>query len=578
MEYRIDIYDRRGLRVGRFHRVPLLEASRTTPDQPDAVRGLLPEGTADLGHGYRVQVAVEGRMFCEADVVRIEPQWSDTRKLILDRYVRFHEVIAFEAVGRKDALNSMVCRGYGYAPIDAIVRDVINAAAGPVHYLVAHGEHPDGAQREYDKFTRRTTAANALPVGAISSGQWAGPDRVDASGAWARDGATIAGLVVDGVAWPDLRLMMVDCEELTKNDRAVERHPEVAGWSAERYARSGYALTAERARQALQDLIDANGVSHVELNPHRDASGACDDRIDEAGRYVGLAYGSGECFNAAMIELGAAGLHLRHDGRRLDPAMRLKEFYSYDRPCGDSVESLSTALGAFEADHGVFDLLTALAYAGGCVWSLDIAGAVHFRAADRCEGVYAYDPVEMGALLASDAHGVVNRIRFEGNPILGPVEKTYARASSEAAYGEADASFRHVGIVQESDADLLVEGVLDDLAYPEACGRAVFHHGETGARVGDLIEFRGAPLRRLDPAPGDEWGGRFAGKLVRRVKCVTHEFRGREIATTLGLTSPLRCVERPLRFMSRRQDSETDLYQFRLDDAAAGLDSGRHLD
>ncbi len=578
MQYGIEVYDRRGLRVARFDRVPLMEASRTAPDAPDVIEGLLPEGIAELGPGYRISVRIEGEPFCEATVTWVGPQWSDTRKLILDRYVPFHEVIAFRAEQCDTDRNTRVCRGYSHGRIDAMVKDVINAAQGAIHYLVDHVSYPDGAVREFAKYTARKTPATELETGGIGAGQWVETPRIDASAAYASDGDTIAGLVVDGIPWPELRLMMLDCEELSKNSHAVKRHPEVSGWSAERYAASGYALAAEASRQALQALIDRKGIEAIELNPHRGYDGAYDDRVDTYGRYIGLVYGGGECLNAAMAELGRADVYLYEEGKYHVPEMRLKEYFSYARTCTDSIDAVPETLTALEADHGAFDLLTALAYAGGCVWSIEPGGAVHFRRANACGHVLLYDPVSTGALLSSDGEAVVNAIYFQGNPILGPVEKTYVRGASADALGYRGRALKHFGIAHESDADLLVQGILDDIAYPEAAGCITLHHGCNAIGVGGLIEIRGAPVRRLEPVMDGEWGGRFAGRLVRRVNRVTHRFSGRAVTTTLGCTSPLRSAGNPLRCMTQHQGSEASLYQFRLDDAVVGFDSGYHLD
>ncbi|HQM32696.1 MAG: thermonuclease family protein [Candidatus Hydrogenedentes bacterium] len=577
MRYAIEVYDTHGLRAARFDSVPLMEATRTAPDRPDLIEGMLPESVAGLGPGCRIAVWLDGALFCEAEVAWAGPQWSDTKKLILDRYVNFHEVIAVRAERSAARQNTRVTRGYGHERIDAIVKDIISAAEGPVHYLVAHTAYPDGAAREYAKYLARKTPGSELETGGIASGQWVETNRIDASRAYAKDGDTIAGLRVDGVPWPDLRLMMLDCEELSRNSHAIARHPETAAWSAGRYAASGYALAAEAARQALQNLIDTNGIHAIELNPHRGYDGAYDDRVDAYGRYIGLVYGGGECFNAAMVELGHSEVYLYKDGRYHVPEMRLKEYFSYTRACGDSVDSTPVTLSTFEADHGLFDLLTALAYAGGCVWSLGPRADVRFRTAAACDHVLTCDPLTTGALLASDGAGIVNTLYFEGNPILGPVEKTYLRGESADVFGVRARNFRHFGIAREDDADRLLNGMLDDLAYPEAAGLLTLYHGDAVFQVGDLVELRGARVRRLDVPLAGEWGGRFTGRLVRRINRVTHRFSGRAVSTTLGCTSPLRSVANPLYSMTQHQGSEQSLYQFRLDDPVVGLDSGYHL-
>ena len=93
-------------RVARYTDVPLLRALRTAPDHADEIRGLLPGRVTDLGHGYRVRVLVDGELFAECPVTRVRPQWSDTHKLILDRYVHFHEIVEFEANPRSTGRSS----------------------------------------------------------------------------------------------------------------------------------------------------------------------------------------------------------------------------------------------------------------------------------------------------------------------------------------------------------------------------------------------------------------------------------------------------------------------------------------
>jgi len=202
MQYRIEIFDTYGRRMYRFTEVPLVEAVRRAPDQRDSVRGILPIDVRELGVGYRVKVYVDDRLFCDVPVIEVTPQWSDTRKLILDQYVRFHEVVEFLAEGELAPGNRLVSRAYANQSIDAIVKDAINSALGAIHYTVAHTAYPQGAEREYLKFLARKMPGNELQVGGIATGQWVGGACVNTSGAYAKDGDTIAGLIVDGIAWP----------------------------------------------------------------------------------------------------------------------------------------------------------------------------------------------------------------------------------------------------------------------------------------------------------------------------------------------------------------------------------------
>ena len=562
-----------------FDEVPLLDAVRTTPDQADSICGVLPQGVTDLGHVYRIRVLVDGQAFCDAYVERLEPSWGDIRRLILDQYVTFHEVIEVAAARAAGDGNTAVNWAYKNRRIDVIVKHAVNIALGAVHYLVAHGAYPDGAEREYQKFLSRKTAENELEIGGISSGQWVGSNRINMSGVYAKDGDTIAGLVVDGVAWPDLRMMLIDCEETSRNSHAVDRHPEVAFWTDAEYAASRYKIRADAATAALQEFITTKGIDFIELNPHQNASGEYDDRVDAYGRYLGLVYGGGECFNAGLVELGHADVYLYADGAYLVPELELKDFFSYTGENSDSVETASGALGRLDASGGIYEILTMLAYAGGgYVWSAAPDLAVRFRKADHVDHVVIFDPTRMGVTLRSDSDEIGNIIYFSGNPLVGSLNKTYVRSASIDEFGPWARDFDYFGLVLEEDATQLATGMLDDLAYPEPRGEMEFFQGTNAIRVGDIVELRGVPLRRLDREVSGEWGDRFAGKLVGRVREVKHRLTGKRVSTRIRFTSPLRSVAEPLSFMVRSQPGEHILYQFRLDDAAVGLDMGYHLD
>ena len=259
--------------------------------------------------------------------------------------------------------------------------------------------------------------------------------------------------------------------------------------------------------------------------------------------------------------------------------MELKDFFSYTQANVATVEAAGATLVNFDASGGVLEALTALAYAaGGCIWSLDSSLCVRFRRAAHADHVVYFDPLHMGVAIGSDSREIANAIYFEGNPVTGTLEKTFWRGDSMDAFGYHGRSLEHFGISLEEDADKLAEGLLEDVAYPEPTGGIEFFDGNTAIRVGNLIEVRGAPLRRLEREAADEWGGRFSGRLVARVKSVTHRLSGRQVSTHVAFTSPLRSVADPLRFMVRSQPRETELFQFRLDVADVGLDAGYHLD
>lgn len=579
MEYRIEVFDNYGRRIASFDEVPLLRATRTAPDEPNTIEGILPGPIDDLSPGYLVRVYVDGRLVCATPMVRVNPQWSDTRKLILDRFVHFHEVIAFEA--RAEALeeNRRARVGFTNQRVDAMVESAINRTLGPIHYYVDHAAYPDGAVREFAKFDARKTAANELQVGGILSGQWVGGARIEKTNAVAKDGDTIAGLKVDGVDWPDLRLMLIDCEETSLNSHAISRHPEVAEWTDAQYDASGYKLQADRAKALLQSLIDTKGIDFIELNPHVDADGNFDDRVDAFGRYLGFAYGGGECFNAAMVEQSLADVYLFDDGKFHVPEMELKDYFSYAGQHADSIADAPATLGSFDIDNGIYEALTALAYAaGGYVWSLDDDYGVTFRAAERAERVLFFDPVEHRVTLGSDRSGLVNFLVIKGNPLSADLDEAYARGSSIDEFGLEVGFLDYFSLTLEEDAAKIAADLLDDIAYPEPSGEVAWLHGNASVEVGDLVEVRGAPVRRIDRAIDGEWGGRFTDRIVGRVRAVMHVFRGRLVETEVRLTSPLRSVSNPLSFIVRQQVPAGNLFQFRLDEETVGVDMGYHLD
>ena len=579
MNYLVEIYDSRGCRIASYDEVPLLDAVQAGPDRSHEIRGLLPRDVEDLGHAYRIRVLVDGAHFCEGLVDLTKPQWGDAKKLILERYVPFHEVIEFEAHSPERNGNTTVSRAYKNREIGAIVKDAINSAKGSIHYWVDHSSYPEGAEREYAKFLARKTDDNELGVGDITTGQWVGSDRIDLSAAYAKDGDTIAGVKVDGAAWPDIRMMLIDCEETSWNWHGVSRHPEIVDWSSEQYAASGYKRKADAATAFLQQLITSNGIDYIELNPHKDAAGEYDDRVDAYGRYLALVYGGGECYNAGLVEQELADIYLYGGGTYHVPEMALKDFFSYVGTHEDSVETTGVSLAEFDVSGGVLEVLTALAYAGGgYVFSVDDSLGVVFRLADKVDRVLFYDARVMGVQLGSSSESMRNLVYFDGNPFTGTVNKTYACGESIDEYGYQGRGFEYFSISMETDADKLAGGMLDDLAYPERLGKVAFFAGDAAIRVGDVVELRDGPLRRFERELPGEWGGRFTGRLVGRVSKVQQRFMGKHVLTTAFLTSPLRSVSNPLSFMTRSQEAASTLFEFRLDDATVGLDMGFHLD
>lgn len=579
MKYRIDVVDTWNRRIASFDHVPIMEVTRTTPEKRDTIEGVFPGNVVDLSHGYRILVYVDDTLFMDTTVRKLSPRWSDTRKLILERFVNFHEVINFEAALNALTGNRELSRAYTNRTISQIVKDAITSTLGPVHYLVDHAAYPDGAVREFQKFDTRKQIDNELEVGGISTGQWVDSGRMDLTGTVAKDGDTISGLVVDGLAWPDLRLMMIDSEETSKNSHTITLHGEVSDWTTDQYNASGYKVQGDKATDFLQQLIDTKGIDFIELNPHKNSSGQFDDRVDVFGRYLGFVYGGGECFNAAMVETGNADVLLFDEGRFHVPEMSLKDYFSYTGPASNSIEDSTVTLANFDVTTGLFEVLTALAYAAdGYVWSIDADLAVHFRNAGQVDKVIFFDPRLHSVTLGSKLSGVTNGIHFRGNPFTTPFSKSYFNTPSIDEYGFKERSIEYFSVTREEDANLIATGLLRDVAYPVVSGEIEFLHGESQVDVGDILEIRDGALRRLERRVSGEWADRFTNRLVGRVSRVRHRFLGDKVVTKVQLSSPLRSVENPITFIVRSQPDASTLFQLRLDDATVGLDLGFHLD
>jgi endonuclease YncB( thermonuclease family) len=579
MEYRIEIVDTWERRIATVYRTHVLEVTRGFVTDDVSITGMLPADLIDVGHEYVLRVYLDDRLEAEAPVRVVDPQWGDRKKLVLDRYVDFHAIIEVVAVRHYAETNALLRKAYTAKEISEIVKDAIESVPGEIHYLVDHDSYPDGAQREYTKFTGRLEWMSEFPIGSVASGEYVGSSRINASTAYAKDGDTIAGLVVDGAAWPDLRLMMIDTEELSINTHTIKLHPEVATWTEEKYARSGYKFTADRAKEALQNLIDTKGVEYIELNWHRDAMGEFDNRVDAYGRYIGLVYGGGECFNAAMVDLGHSPVYLYEDGAYNPPEMRLKEYYSYTGPSADSVESTDASFSNLDLHNGIYEVLTLLAYAaGGYVWSIDQNEAVTFRKVAVPDRVIFYNPKKHSVSLRSDSSNVVNRIEVLGNPVGGQFEKVYTNWSSVDEFGVRSDTLELFSVSQERDADIIVSGLLDDVAYPEPCGTITFLEGDAAIAPGQIVEIRGDEVRRVTRSVDGEYGAIFTDRHVFRVARKETLIRNARVETRCMLAPVIRSVGDPLGFIVKSQPRANTFFQFRLDDDAVGVDMGYHLD
>lgn len=579
MHYLIEILDTGNRRVHQITDAPFIEVICRTPDKTDRMAVLLEGTNYDISPAYCVRFYLEEDLICEGSVQSVIPHWEDTERLVFGRYVPFRFFTEVVVERRAALFDGAVTRAYMNQSIDHIVRDAVNRTLGPVHYGIDHTAFPEGAVREYRKFVSRKRPDNELQIDGIEHGQWVGANRIDLTGAFAKDGDTISGIVVDGTPWPDIRLMLIDTEETTRNAHAIKRHPEVAAWTEAQYLTSAYKRRADNAHAALQSLLTTYGIEAIELNPHRDISGAFDDRVDAYGRYLALVYGGGMCFNAAMVELGHADVYLYDSGRYLVPELELKDFFSYGALSTDTIQPVPGYLRHVDLKAGLFESLTALAYAaGGYVWSISSEGTVSFRSADIPNHVFYLDEANLDAALGLEDSDLVNRILFFGNPIEGAFQKTYDQTGSIAEYGARAARLEYYALSRLEDADTLVAGLLNDIAYPTARGHLFFPHGNSQLRVGDIVELRGERVRRYIRRISGEWADRFADRVVGRAASIRYEIAGQHVSTEVQFTSPLRSVESPLTFMVRGQPGPTVLYQFRLDDDGVGTDLGFHLD
>jgi endonuclease YncB( thermonuclease family) len=576
MPYRIDVLDAGNRCIARYNAVPLLEAYCSMSPYSSVVRGLLPELREGVEPGVRVRVVLDGKVFAEAAVAATRPEWGDMRRLILDRYVNFHEVFAFEAREESQAMPTVSWEGGG--TVSDIAEALVQNSIGAWRVAVEHENFPNGAQREYQKFLARKAVNDPLAVGSISTGTWVDASRIDATEAHALDGDTIAGVRVDGATWPPLRLLGVDAEETSLNDHAVQRHPEVRTWTPAQYARSGYARRAEKARRALSELLAAHGIAYIELNPHRDANGIYDDRVDAYGRYVATVFGGGMSYNAAVIEQGVADPYLYADGKYHAPEMRIKDYFSYAGSTRASLDPNPTPVANFVFEGELDTALLMLGYVGRCAVTFDPSGVVRIRDAGHLDRVVYYDPRRHSLRFGAARTPLANYLVMHTAPYPEEPPSTYARADSIEAYGVSAAHIAGWAFTEAADRDAFAEGLLNDVAYRSLDAELTCYTLETGIRVGELIEIRGAPLKRLHGRPVGEWmpGGRSA--LVGRVYRATYRFYGDRVETRFQLISPLRSVPDPLTVLRFGAGISTPSGALGLDDPTLGLDIPVHLD
>ncbi|MEK7794790.1 MAG: hypothetical protein AAB353_09685, partial [Candidatus Hydrogenedentota bacterium] len=281
----------------------------------------------------------------------------------------------------------------------------------------------------------------------------------------------------------------------------------------------------------------------------------------------------------ALVEQGRADVYLYDDGKFLVPELELKDFFSYAGESSDSIQDAAQTLAEYDVENGALEVIAAMCYAAdGFGFTVDLDNAVEFRRIERADAVIFFDPLLHAVTLGADSVGIVNAIYLSGNPNTTALSRSYFNGGSIDEFGFRARVIDYFSVSRAQDADLFGEGLLKDLAFPTPNGEIEFVRGNSDVNVGDVLELRGAPLRRLDRELPGEWDDRFTGRIVGRVSEIRHEFRGARVSTFVRLTSPFRSVEDPIGFMLRSQPSAETLFQFRLDEATVGLDLGYHLD
>ncbi len=575
MRMRLELLDTWRRRAATFSDMERLAAIRRGPDRYDALDCVVPH-VSGIGPGCLADLYIEGDLWRRFEILGATATWDGDIQIEHNELAPLRDRMRITARSETRAGNTRITRAYVNTTGAEALSDSIHRAPGALHYHVGHEAYPEGAAREYVKFLERATPDNALEVGGISRGQWVGADRIDASAAWAKDGDTIAGMVVDGVAWPELRLMMIDAEETSLNNHARKRHPETTLWTSERYARSGYKLRADAATAFLAQLLQEKGVSHIELNPHRGSSGAFDDRVDAYGRYIAQVFGGGECFNAALVETGHADIYLYEDGRYHVPEHRLKDYYSYLSVNTPDLAEDSVPIEALDLDCGALEAIEALTLIeGNRVFTVSPELNVKFHDADAPAHVLAYRAERMRLRTGFRKRPMVNWLALRGNSRVAPDGFTRFRGDSIGAYGLEAGRLECEWAGASAELEGLSEHLLEDMAYPTPDVELTFFDGAPEVFPGQLIKIEGAPLARHARRLETEWGDRYGDAIVGRVAEVAHRIEGARVETTVLLTSPLRSVTNPYRFIRRICTDRKAMFAMRLDDAMVGLDQER---
>lgn len=575
MRMRLELLDTWRRRIATFTEAAHLDAVRRGPDRFDALECALPH-VPGIGPGCLADLYLDGAHWRRFEITRTAEDWDGEVQLAHNPVAPTRDRMRLWARTAPQPGNTRVMRAYVDTSLVETLADIIQRAPGPLHYHVTHTAYPEGAVREHEKFVARATPANALEPGGIARGQWVGADRIDASGAWAKDGDTIAGVVVDGVAWPELRLMMIDAEETTLNNHARKRHPETALWTPERYARSGYKLRADAAADFLAQLMNEEGISHIELNPHRDATGAFDDRVDVYGRYIALVFGGGMCFNAALVETGHADVYLYADGRYHVPGHALKDYYSYTGAHTAGLYDDGLHVNAIDLDCGALEAVTALMMlSGNRVFTVSPEMTLRMHAGDAVTRTPAYEAERMSLRSGFVKRPMINWLALQGNRQVGPERFTAARGDSIGAYGLEAGWIDAEWAGDADDLEGVALGLLEDLAYPTPVVELVFFDGAPDMLPGELVRVAGAHVTRHARRLDGEWGGRFEDGLVGRVAEVRHRFEGAHAETIVTLTAPLRSVANPYLFLRRMRNDRETPFTLRLDEEMVGLDQDR---
>lgn len=147
-----------------------------------------------------------------------------------------------------------------------------------------------------------------------SAGEYVAAARLARSAPVALDGDTLGGIVVDGRAWPPVRLLGLDAPELHAHARRRYGADRWAVVDELSWSRSPEGRRARGARALLGRLV-ARGLVALELNPWRGSNGRLGERRDRYGRALARVYVDLGDVGAYLVGCGLAAALRPHRGR-----------------------------------------------------------------------------------------------------------------------------------------------------------------------------------------------------------------------------------------------------------------------